>query len=1222
MAQHISIRVPWHDSGYKGCICENPLYNNACLRLKNISENRDDEFEDSKKGCSMKGHEEHLPCIAEGGCFMSNFGFERSVVHPYKASNPKTHGHFLETTQVYPPYSLPARPFRWMMRDCYDVFDGKMDVLEYFYGIDIKKENEPILKFNTMWIQDARNHKKIFDYFYRDVIPNESLCIAYSKQVPFVEDTRRVVMGIGHVSNIVPAVEHNHTDDGDLRSMTWETMIEHTIREDMENGVMMPYSEMMEYAEMHPDFDISSITIFASDDYHYEFSYATEHLSYDAVIDVLLQSTKSFEIIKECIDGPWDKVLKWLNDKFIEVWKDRGVYPGLGNLLVAAGFNYGNLMVGELKKYKDEDAFKMLEKSIDNPKKYYSAKIVESINPTIQKSWNNMAGNRKKLFKLLSRISLSIYQACVLFNEEKREKEGIILTDKEIIENPYILYEKTRACSVDELISLRKIEMAIYPPEFIRSEFPLNSPSALTSDIDERRIRAWLVHSLEYLADQGHTIYPKNLLINEVNSIIIKPECNVNGDVLASIEDYLEEEIVSKEASDKSRIYQLKRLADMDSVIQKSVLKRINSKKRHNVEEDWSQLVDKAFGATDDEVEFKARKEKVAVLKELSEARLSALVGGAGTGKTTLLSILCSSEKVRNGGVLLLAPTGKARVKMTQAMHDRGVDAEGKTIAQFLLRSKRYDYRSMRYKLSDKACKDVPDTVIIDEASMLTEEMFAALIQALKSSKRIIFVGDPNQLPPIGAGRPFVDLVKFLNKEIPEYLFPRVGKSYGELKIIRRQVSEDDSKRMDIELSKWFSEGNGTLDEDVFEHLQKSSDSRVEFRNWKTNDELENLMFDVLVEELDMKDMDDLDAFNRSLGANVTGKGSYFNMGCAKYAEDWQILAPIKNMPYGVRNLNQLIHRQYREDYLELAKRSWNRKISKALGSERIVYGDKVINVVNKKRDGYSRNSEIKVMNYIANGEIGIVAGGFGNSKTLRYTKVEFSSQPSVSYSFTSGDAGEDTEEVLELAYALTVHKAQGSEFKKVILVLNEPCNLISRELIYTALTRQTEKLIILYNEDAYKLRNYSTAFESDIARRFTNLFESPKIVEINDRYFEEYLIHKTVRGEMVRSKSEVIIANLLHSHEIEYEYEKEIWFDGIRKIPDFTIDDEESGECYYWEHCGMMSKDYYRKRWEEKKAFYLEHGIVEGENLIVTYDEPNGSIDTSKIEELINEFF
>ena len=161
------------------------------------------------------------------------------------------------------------------------------------------------------------------------------------------------------------------------------------------------------------------------------------------------------------------------------------------------------------------------------------------------------------------------------------------------------------------------------------------------------------------------------------------------------------------------------------------------------------------------------------------------LIGGAGTGKTTLLSLLCKSQQIRDGGLLLLAPTGKARVRMSQAMKEQGVKAEAKTVAQFLNESGRFNGYTMQYCLSDREAPGVPYTVFIDESSMLTEEMFAALIQALKKAQRIVFVGDPNQLPPIGAGRPFVDLVKMLTPATDS--FPIVAPGYGKLTVTRRQ---------------------------------------------------------------------------------------------------------------------------------------------------------------------------------------------------------------------------------------------------------------------------------------------------------------------------------------------------------------------------------------------------------------------------------------------------
>ena len=108
MAQHISVRVPWHDNGWNGTVCEFPGENNACLRLKNIYENRNDAEEIDICGQCMEHLEEKLPCIGEGSAFMSEKDLVRTTIHPYKKSNPATHGHFLPTEIVYPAYSFPS----------------------------------------------------------------------------------------------------------------------------------------------------------------------------------------------------------------------------------------------------------------------------------------------------------------------------------------------------------------------------------------------------------------------------------------------------------------------------------------------------------------------------------------------------------------------------------------------------------------------------------------------------------------------------------------------------------------------------------------------------------------------------------------------------------------------------------------------------------------------------------------------------------------------------------------------------------------------------------------------------------------------------------------------------------------------------------------------------------------------------------------------------------
>ena len=86
-------------------------------------------------------------------------------------------------------------------------------------------------------------------------------------------------------------------------------------------------------------------------------------------------------------------------------------------------------------------------------------------------------------------------------------------------------------------------------------------------------------------------------------------------------------------------------------------------------------------------------------------------------------------------------------------------------------------------------------------------------------------------------------------------------------------------------------------------------------------------------------------------------------------------------------------------------------------------------------------------------------------------------------------------------------------------------------------------------------------------------------------------------------------------------EYEKEFEKDGVFKIPDFTIENPDSGDTFYWEHCGMMNNEKYKQHWEEKKKFYKKCGIKEGKNLIVTYDGENGGIDSQVVEKMIKTY-
>ena len=125
----------------------------------------------------------------------------------------------------------------------------------------------------------------------------------------------------------------------------------------------------------------------------------------------------------------------------------------------------------------------------------------------------------------------------------------------------------------------------------------------------------------------------------------------------------------------------------------------------------------------------------------------------------------------------------------------------------------------------------------------------------------------------------------------------------------------------------------------------------------------------------------------------------------------------------------------------------------------------------------------------------------------------------------------------------------------------------------------------------------------------------------INNARAEEEKPYLTAKGDYVRSKSEVVIANELYYHQICYEYEKQLPLDEGRYIllPDFTICTPNKKKIVYWEHCGLMNDPAYRNNWERKKQKYARAGISDWQkNLIVTYESEYGGFSVEDVQQHI----
>ncbi len=238
------------------------------------------------------------------------------------------------------------------------------------------------------------------------------------------------------------------------------------------------------------------------------------------------------------------------------------------------------------------------------------------------------------------------------------------------------------------------------------------------------------------------------------------------------------------------------------------------------------------------------------------------LSGAAGTGKTTVIKAIVENiERVHGqaAGFLLMAPTGKAaeRIK-TQTEKDSS------TIHSFLTSNGWLNKNFTLKRRGGSKGQDV-NTIIIDECSMIDLNLFATLLRSINwnSVQRLILVGDPNQLPPIGRGKVFSDTIEWLNQEYPdnvgvlrENIRQLVNQAEGngcgildlaELFIQERQSDMGDGAAPDTlkwkkeELfSKIMEEGNGNIDKDLAVYF------------WQEQADLESLLRNVLIQDMEV----------------------------------------------------------------------------------------------------------------------------------------------------------------------------------------------------------------------------------------------------------------------------------------------------------------------------------------------------------------------------------
>ncbi|MFJ2900355.1 AAA family ATPase [Streptomyces sp. NPDC087218] len=1193
--------------------------------LGNIAKDRDVVYEDVKAGEPWSRLGQALPpCVIERGGFMSPTDHTVRRTHPYQW--------FLKDLQpadlAVPAFSVHAIPYFWLNRsNMEDVVLKERPVPRYSPDAEEHVAQDLGRQWRPSWVMHGDNQQTIMETFFRNVAAEKSLIFFYLKHSPFENQPRRLLVGAACVTaqQPPPPWPGSGAQGSSFPSHTWETTLRHSLRPDGSGGILLPVQALASAAAR--GVDVASALACAPEDGR-NFSYTTEHVSPDAAVASLMELRRAAQSLTTLGDpsiGVPEISLKWLDDQLHHAWRRRGPAPGLPAVLAHLGFRHPTFAAHEITSaVKDnEDPWPLLEGLLHGDPQQPS-ELARLVTRTRQQVWQNTAQQAQQVLRLLSRFDLTPRAVSRVLDQST----AFAPQGDDLLANPYELVTST----IDdaEPIPFETVDRGCFPDLQLTEYHALPVTDPLDDAHDPRRVDAAMTTVLLRAQAEGHTLLPADQMTEHLGRLAVAVPLPTDYTLISRLG--LDASSLHPSDSDEQpdpwsqlrradlaggeAAYKLNSAAVRRDFIRGRLNQLIHGKP-HPVPSDLTKTLDAALsglpGASDPAGEARAREEKAAAFREMFHRRVTIVNGPAGTGKTTLIRALAERPEVTRSRLLLLAPTGKARVQLQQKV---GHDAH--TLAQFLRHTHRYDDEYGRYLTLQEGNRITVGTVVVDEASMLTEDMLAALLDAVEITERLILVGDPRQLPPIGAGRPFVDLER---RRRPDTIaWPRVAAGWAELTVLRRQQG---NSRDDLQLARWYSGDKPSGDaEEVWERLRAGTSMpslKAVLWNGRTPAQV---LADVLRDEFGVTD--EL-SFARSYGAgtrtDARGMDHPDYSQAPQSCDRWQALSPTRGQAHGTVELNRHLKQTYRRQALADALVGRFRRVPQPLGPEQIVFGDKVVNTRNQHLPVYdpsTRRAEAK--KYVANGELGVVTGQLKSMKMNKppwQTQVEFSSQPGLR--FTASKPHLDDDPGLELAWALTVHKSQGSEFGTVVLMVPAHVQNLSRELLYTALTRQTDKVILCHEGPLEDLRELTVPTASDTARRLTDLVQPPRPVLVHDRqgqpvgWYDARLIHITHFGLPVRSKNEVIIADLLHRlARGRFTYEQQLTGkDGRSRFPDFTITTDDPARPIIWEHLGMLSDPEYASKWEAKKAWYAEQGILEGDGgpngLLLVTDDLNG---------------
>ena len=518
-------------------------------------------------------------------------------------------------------------------------------------------------------------------------------------------------------------------------------------------------------------------------------------------------------------------------------------------------------------------------------------------------------------------------------------------------------------------------------------EFSVTDEIAMSMGIaadSMERLQAAVTFELSHNENNGHVFLPRNKLVAATCQLLDSESSLVEQ----ALDDLIDRRAVVQERVANVEACYLRRLWEAEV----SACARLNNLLA--VDADESRQAERTVAEIEREQGITyAAQQRQAVALAAREGVLI-LTGGPGTGKTTTVRGIVALFQKMGLDILLAAPTGRAAKRMSELT---GMEAQ--TVHRMLGMSWNETSHQVTFTKSEKEPLEA-DAVIVDEMSMVDLSLFSALLRALRPGTRLVLVGDADQLPSVGAGNVFSDLIR--SGRVETVFLREVFRQAEKSAIIRNAHAVNMGEPPQL-----------TNNQGDFFFLCRRDAERVVST----------------VVELCKTRLPD-------------------NMGVP--SDQIQVLTPTRKGPSGTIRLNQ---------YLQEALNP------RAPGKMEIQWGDRLF------REGDRIMQTRNDYNVVWEKPDGTIGTGMFNGDVGKIIQIDPSGEwLAVNFEDRIATYGVEMLNEVDLAYAQTVHKAQGSEYRAVVLAAMPAAqSLMVRGVLYTALTRARELLIVVGDDAAIR---------------------------------------------------------------------------------------------------------------------------------------------------------